>query len=400
MKKLIAVLVVFAIVSGAAFAQFSGNMINSIDLAKGSTNDGDDDIIGGGEQNRWRIEGAGENEEGTFGAWSRLDGVHWSGNIQFESIVWWKPIDQLKVSIGGNSDGIFGKEGYAGWMYFQIVNETNVVEANQAWGCAYSQGLVFRDAFFGGYGGQGLLLEITPMDMVAINLAVPFIDMAGAKTKDIIKYSIAQVDLNLDFGNIAITYVGGDNKLVMGDIMDPDWDGPDVFDASKIYLYFGLGMVENLDLGVSVGYTFPVKDDKITFNSPIAAGVGAKYSFSDEFALKARAVASFAGNIDYDGTKADFPLQLIFEVHPSYNITETVTIFADVGVNFTAETKFDGTKVLDSVMGWHFNPYIGIGSEWGPRFFGGLKVYSTGEKNAKDDTWVNWAVPIGMVISF
>jgi hypothetical protein len=49
----------------------------------------------------------------------------------------------------------------------------------------------------------------------------------------------------------------------------------------------------------------------------------------------------------------------------------------------------------DSAMDWHFNPYLEVGQEWGPKFLAGVKVWS--ELNG-DVT--NWAVPIAIMVSF
>jgi hypothetical protein len=76
---------------------------------------------------RLRIEGSVENDDGTFGAWIRfnamnalsttgdINGKHWEeGQAKIPNIsglAWWKPIDMFKLSIGGNPDGLYGKEG-------------------------------------------------------------------------------------------------------------------------------------------------------------------------------------------------------------------------------------------------------------------------------------------------
>ena len=418
MKKLIAILVVFAMVAGATFAaDLSATYIGSVVLAQGKTGefyDGDEkldnDVTSFGLSNRWRIEGSGESEDGAFGAWIRLDSPWYSDELGFEGLAWWKPLDQFKLTIGGNSDGLFGKEGFAGWMFHQIVADTSVVKGSQAWGCDYSlgagQGLgstVFRNAFYGGFGGQGLLLEIAPIDIMSINLIIPFLSETGKpwsaiKTEDLFKKITAQLDLNLDFGNIALTFVSGTNEF--------DYDEDDGFgvDASRIHLFFGLSSVENLDLGFSLGYALAAKPSEasgvkdVTVNLPLAIGLAAKYTVSDTLFIKTRVVAEFMGNIDNDGEKSDLPMGLIFEVLPGFAINDKATFFADIGVNYMGAAKDVGIE--DAVMGWHFNPYVGIGSEWGPMFFAGINIFSTGAKDGKDNTYVNWEIPISLVVSF
>jgi hypothetical protein len=94
-------------------------------------------------------------------------------------------------------------------------------------------------------------------------------------------------------------------------------------------------------------------------------------------------------------------------VLPFFSINDSVTIFADIGLNIVGQSKYNGNKVADSGFGWHFNPYVQIGNEWGPSFFAGIKLYSS-------PTWggtlatsfptnkaiINWSVPIALNVSF
>jgi len=384
MKKLIAILALVALVSGAAFAQIGANVIGTIVIAQdGYDADEDKDIVvGGGEMNRVRLQGAGENEEGTFGAWIRAEMApgYVDESTWWEGLAWWKPIDQLKLTIGGNSDGIYGKEGVTGWMFYQMVSDTDVVNPNNVWyapGGYYftgfdvddddDWGLQYRHAFFGGFDGQGLMLDIMPMDMLTINIALPFIDMAGAETADIFKSMIAQVDLNLDFGNIAVTYIGDASDATNG----------------MVFAYFNLAAVENLSLDVGLSYIMPGDFEGF----PIFAGLGAKYDVNDAFGLKVRTVAAFGGDEDWgmDG------FRLLFDVLPYYQINDNMKFCASVGIGM-----FSHDALEDNIFGWHVNPYIEIGNEWGPTFYAGLKVWNNGTKDAD----VQWALPIAIGVSF
>jgi hypothetical protein len=66
-------------------------------------------------------------------------------------------------------------------------------------------------------------------------------------------------------------------------------------------------------------------------------------------------------------------------------------------------------------MGWHFNPYLQIGEEWGAKFLAGIKVWSAGKTPASlgepdengiptiipgQDAIIHWAVPIAIIVSF
>jgi hypothetical protein len=385
--------------------------------------------------NRVRIEASGESEDGTFGGWVRVEGGM-VGNV------WWKPSDLLKFMIGGNPDGMFGKEGVTGWGFYQVAYDTGVVIGGNVWGWGpaggpdanmYGQGVRTRHAFFGGFGGEGALLTITPAEIATINIVIPF--MSGGEAADVFKKSIAQVDLNLDFGNIALTYVGG-LGYVKADGYSETWVGKKYFDSngqeqtsttefekkvsgkaevedpSKIFLYFNLASIENLSLDVGVGYTLPYETEgKVKVSSPIAAGLGVKYTM-DAFGVKFRTVAAFAGSMETDvagkKVKSEQGIGLIVDVLPYYVLSDNLTAYASIGVGYQAPGKVDGKvgkdadgKDLPAIIGWHFNPYIQVGAEWGPTFYAGIKVWSDGIERGKDkDKWINWAVPIAMVVSF
>jgi len=367
MKKLIAVLAMVALISGAAFAQIGGNVIGTIYFAKNGINaEGDDAVVGSGEMNRLRVHGGGTSEDGTFGGYVRITTDHWAD--AFFGHAWWKPMDMLKLTIGENPDGWWGKEGVTGWMFQQMISDTGVVNPNNIWYAPNGYygdglgGLQYRDAFFGGtgdVGDRGLFLDITPADMFAINIGLPFIDMDGEEVADIFKSLVLQIDLNLDFGNIALTY--------KGDASD-DTNG-------NIYLYAGLGLMDNFSLDIGFGMTLAGDEEGQPFN----IGLGAKYDVSDEFGLKFRTVASLGGD--------DEVTRFMLDILPYYAINDSMKFFCSIGFGML---MFDG----DSFNGFHINPYLEIGNEWGPTFYVGLKAWKWDE----DD--MSWEIPLAIGISF
>jgi len=431
MKKLIAISVVFALAAGVAFAvDVSGNVIGTVNFLEGNSgkqaNDDANPIGASASMNRIRIEGSGENDDGTFGGWVRFQpdwgfqGPDQGKASQAWGYAWWKPIDVLKLGIGGNPDGFYGKEGVTGWMFYQMVSDTGVVNAGNVWGGGYGP-VIFRNAFYGGFGDAALHLTISPAEIVDINIAVPFWANNGdnlpeGKAAYIFKRTNAQLDFKLDFGNIALTYVGNENKL--GFDMD-EKDPYKMADASPgtIFAYFGLTSIENLGLDVGLGFPLPVTNDDdeditITRNSPIAFGVGVKYVAGD-FGVKARVVASFAGSVKIDADGAPDPLNdpflLTADVLPFYNVSESLRIFFSAGLGMTGATEKNEdwgiAEAGDSVVAWHINPYVEVGNEWGPTFYAGLRIWSDGVKGTdaagkEIAAIVNWAVPIAIGISF
>ena len=428
LKRLIAISVVFALVAGTAFAvDLGAEVIGTIVLLQGDNGE-DSKPTSYGVFDRFRFQGSGENDSGTFGAWIRFNDPWYNNTPTFEGLGWWKPIDQLKLTIGGNSDGFWDKWGVTGWNFYQRVTDTPLSDrGNNPWGggrygfqvgpassIGSGGGLQFGDAFYVGFGGHGLLLDIKPVDVLGINIGVPFISATGqpwlaAEPKSILKKTNAQIDVNLDFGNIALSYAGDVGELTELDDDDGNYKG--LGGGGKLYLYFGLTSIENLGLDVSVGFTLPVSEEnefpvvgkvKTTYLAPIAAGLGVKYGGGD-FGIKARLAASFGGSLktDADGDKPEkVPLQVLFDVLPNYRVSDNLKIFFSLGLGIVGSYQDpDGNKIDDSSQfGFHINPYVWVGEEWGPSFWAGFKLESV--KQGAADAVVTWSVPIAIGVSF
>jgi len=383
MKKLIVLSVVFALVaSTAAFAvDLGGVVIGGVNLFTGESGDGaKEDIVGGAIMKRIRIEGSGEAGEGKFGGYFRLnhedEGEEVLGKLAGNA--WWKPIDQLKIIVGSNGgDGFYGKEGVTGWMFYQAVSDAGtIVNPGNCWGGSYSGGgddnIFFRNAFFGGDGGKNALrLEITPIDILGINVVLPYYTGSNPwggpsnseKAEDIFKNAIAQLDLKLDFGNIALTYVGGE-------------DG-------NIFVYYGGSFG---DISIDFGFHYDMAD-----GAPIGVGAGVKFA-SDAFGLKFRVVATLGGD--------DKMTKLLADVMPFFSLGDNLTAFVSVGLAMVMTED-------DSFIGWHFNPYIQIGEDWGAKFLIGIRVANDAagyRANAAapwaDEKVMKFSVPIALSVSF
>ena len=395
MKKLIAISVVFALVAGVAFAvDVGGTVIGTAQVLQGNT--GKDAVTGdsnpvtsGGGLGRVRLEGSGEAGDGNFGGWIRFDptgGNHIASLVA--GIAWWKPIDQFKLSFGGNPDGIWAKEGVAAWMFNQMASDAGVTNPHSAWewdggptfnGSSYYPlfGLKYRNAFFGGFGDQRVYMTISPAEIADINIGIPFIAESGKETADVFKKTVAQLDLKLDFGNIALTYDGN-----LGYDKDKGYNDP-----ASIYAYFG-GSFGDISIDFGLGYTM-AKDDGETAQ-PIGVGLGVKYS-GEGFGVKFRTVAALAGDDEMTRIRAD--------VLPFFNLSDTLRVFVDIGIGMAMGDGVKAQTGEDSIMGWHFNPYIEVGNEWGPAFYAGIKAWSDGVDTG-DGAITRWEVPIGIIVSF
>jgi len=408
MKKLIAISVVFALVAGAVFAvDVSGTVIGTANVIESSTAKGDK-VKASGTMDRIRLDGAGETDGSDFGGYIRIQYADWDGNFKPDAAyAWWKPVDQFKLIIGQQSDGFWGKEGVTGWGFNQIAQDTSVATNPGIWygwngvqdppfgnddiSSPYAFGSPYmhnRYTFFEGWLAWGAGMEITPTDMVGINIAIPYhsYEYPGDTKGDpknsaayIYKAAIAQFDFKLDFGNIALTYDGGGRAVAS--------DGS----GGAIYLYAGLNVIENL--GIDVGFSYHLTDKDIAdYKHPIGVGIGLKYT-ADSFGVKFRTSAALAGD--------DKNTYINTSVMPYFAISDTLSAFINIGLGMQMG---DGIKAMtggnSSTMGWYFNPYLRAGGEWGPSFYAGVKVESPGLEQKGADNVINWSVPISLVVSF
>jgi hypothetical protein len=418
MKKLIVLSVIFALVAGGLFAvDVTGTVFGHVNAIEGSTQK-DAKVTSSGGMDRVRLDGSGANDDGTFGGYIRFqmnnadvggkvvqknsdpeavakDGADPTKDVEFKgnainnltfvdsANVWWKPIDQLKVIIGNNSDGIWGKEGVTGWGFNQMPNDSSVAINPGIWcgpwwgssvflpdnsgpGAAYYHN---RYTFFEGKTSNALFLEVTPMDMVGINIAIPFFN--GGETSDVFKAGVYQLNVNLDVGNIAITY-DGDNRA-----------GKKAGDGGAIFAYFGGSFG---DLGLDVGFAYHMKGEEDTaIDQPMGIGLGLKYA-TDTFGVKFRTTAVLGGDLKGQIINAS--------VLPYFTISDSLSAFVNAGLCMSLPEEGDSTT------GWYFNPYLRVGEEWGPTFYFGIKVSSTGVEDGNGDKVINWAVPIALMVSF
>jgi len=453
MKKLIAISVVFALVAGAAFAVDVGaTVIGTVNVLQGDTGkdaNGDaDKVRSSGGMNRVRIDGSGEANE-NFGGYFRGDsGGGLTGNA------WWKPVDQVKILIGGNGgDGFIGKEGVTGWGFYQTATDTGVTFGGaNVWGWFGSSkedtlygyqslngtGVTYRKAFFEqGDGQEDFYVFITPMDMLGINIILPFISHKGEEAADVFKQTIAQIDLKLEgIGNIALTYVGGkgvkdpkysDDYALGTDPSDADkeavkkgastikdangqvsyWDGtswvaygapgagkvldPGANDPATIFLYYG-GSFGDLSIDFGFGYKMPNKVEGKSHANPIGIGLGVKYAM-ETLGVKFRSVVSLP-------MEEDERMVVLAEVMPYFVLGDNLTAFVSVGLGMMQPSSLEKKGDVKSVTGWHFNPYLVVGEEWGAKFLAGIKVWSDGFEQADGSKITNWAIPVALSVSF
>jgi opacity protein-like surface antigen len=397
MKKLIAIAVVFVLAVGAAFAaDVSAEVIGMTNILTGDSTK-DSPVNAGqwpGGFKRARVNGSGENDEGTFGAWFRFE-TYGRGAPDLFGYAWWKPIDQIQLTVGTNPDGFNSKDGSAPrWGFYQVGGDVGVPV--EMWR--------FNASFYSGWGDNGAMLTVKPTEDLEIWFAIPFNNYFDNATKFYAKMS-AQASYNLgSMGSVALTYVGdlNDDPLDVSFEDDP-WVLKKAGNGSTLYGYFGLRAIENLDIDFGVAYTLPVKADvdtgaarlqQITAKTPLAVGLGVKFA-AGPLGIKARVQGRFAGSIDTPTTSTKLPTYFTADLMPFFEVTDKVTVHLSTGMDMA---KPDGE---DSTVGWHIEPYVTVkASWWAPNFYAGVRFATDGQLYEENKSTLTWSIPIGIAFAF
>jgi len=166
MKKLFAILVVFVLVAGAAFAQVTALVETRLWVLNGADMD---NMTTGGSIGAAYLQFNGANEAGTLGGTFRFrntDQGSTSGGsgVRFHRVfTWWRPIPQVRVFLGIDNDGLFDTAGLAGWAFHAGDNDYMF---NHHWD-------FWRQVFPGNWDGFGLAISVYPMQGLQLNLVVP-----------------------------------------------------------------------------------------------------------------------------------------------------------------------------------------------------------------------------------
>jgi len=368
MKKLIAISVMLALVTGAVFAQttISGAVETRFTVISGEFNP-DNDPITRAQIAAGYVQLNGRNEAGTIGGLIRVrqadTGFH-------RAFIWWRPIPELRIFLGRDDDGMFSTgNALTDWNFHQ--NGEGFVSVHE-WG-------FWRDVFPGNWDKPGLAISYYGVENLTLNLVIP------AENNTTIE-QMFPFGLHLngeyripDVGNILFSYYGTNNSWK--DIDDP------LNQASfgNMGISFLLTAIPSIraQLGVSTtprlyGPTPPIR-------------IGAAFSWtSGNFGIKARAayIINYAGKYDApEDPNEEFtdPMRncLWFNVMPHYTI-KNVSIRLDIGM----EQNRVNTYGVDAIAFW-VNPYV----VWG-NFRGGVLL-----KGSTNSFWT-YSIPILCAFSF
>jgi hypothetical protein len=317
----------------------------------------------------------------------------------------------LYVQFGKNPDGdSFGAaDGDLGWGFWKSAGGKVAI---QKW--------MYGDAFVGD-NNNGAYVSLTPIEPLKIGFSVPFIDFRNDTAINVYKRTNAGVSYELPIGTAGIYYQGNLNTPSY------DKDGNVVSNASKLGASFLLTAVDNLVIALGVGYSLPVRSDKIgddnlgeiygkkagdttvTISDPVAIGLGVRFR-TGALGIKARVAGKFGGKSEGEGVGAKLyptydkngnkvPLSSNIEkkatefeaiLMPYFDITDKVSAYLNTGMGVTKP------EAGDTTVAWFINPYVSFGGGDWPNFWAGVQIQSDGTKDAA----VKWSVPLGMTFGF
>lgn len=379
MKKLIAFSVIFALVAGAAFAQVSGAVETRLFLADITFGD-DVEAVTRGDIGAAHIQLAGQNTEGTLGGLFRLRNTDIvRGDAWFHRVfVWWRPIQQMRIFLGIDNDGMFDTSSIAGWSFHAGGNDYMF---NHHWDW-------WREVFPGNWDGFGLALSFWPIDGLNLNLAIPVGGLGWPQAtsaqvgtqrnlEDIYPWGLRlQGSYALpDIGLIQFVYNLGDKDTGMGDHFannDNHW--------GRFGLSFLLNSLDGMDILVGGSVVIPDGENDAKIH------VGAAFTYAGEgFGVKLRGAARIWG----DDIFINANVMPVIELNPA-------SVMIDIGISTAV-----GDNAPEDSFGWFATPTLRLPISGG-LFSVGLQLYSNinmgGNINLSGNTDVKLRIP--MLLSF
>jgi len=387
LKKCIVIMVMFALVAGAAFAQatfggqlqaaavlFSGQNINDSDLNMGGSD-------GGNYTNAKFTVLFGDSKAGGRIVYDHLNVGADGSSGRFWGWLQWRPNQYFRMKIGSDEDGDSIISAFA-----QIVDWGFTAEAKNG-SAAYSDyngslAMRYRNVgYFGNVYDPGkfcLGLSVFPVDGLTISLAFPDFGSGKEVTETLAGLSFVTSYKIDEVGTIKFAAEG------KGGLKDGADDGADI---GNLYLAFYSGdLVEGLAFELGGSYNLPHLNTPDTFGN-IQMAFGVDLTMADPFGIKLRTGFAFGGQDGGEAVTSGWSIGIL----PSYKLPK-LTIYFHAGLGI--ETAPDADK---ADYQWFINPYISfpIGSM---RAWLGLQIIS--EPRPDDEFQFGWKIPFGFNIYF
>ena len=399
MKKTLIAVAAAAALTTSAFAEITfGAWLRA--LAAPIAHNGEDAIVAYGNSWGWgartaRLDINGVSEDGkvgfSMGVFNDMDDGLGMGD---RAVIWAKPIDQVKLSIGkfdSPDNGLRGDLCYGSWNWLRPYN----------W-LYDGEGLTFD-----GIWRKGLMAEVDPIEGLHMFAVIPMSKdyaKAGEKNPDV-KYQKAEdayKNIQAGFG-YTIDGIGKIKAQYIGDYTEVTVDGKDeTATTGQVGVAFDLTAVENLYVTVGARFGIADKDYCDAGYLKMAYTAGVSYQVTDQFKVSADGGVKMTQDDSFG--KADDPDDMAFFAGAGidFAVADGVNLAADVRfINTGCGEEGDDNSIsflVGVTKSISSNGYIGVAFQGSTN---GAGLINNGCANAiapageKGDDLV-WAIPVAI----
>ena len=406
-KPLIAVAAAAALTATSAFAEITFGMWTKAVLVP-VANDGEDYKAGltqawGGAARTAGLSVAGVNEEGTAGYTFEIRDQAGEDKINHgdRSVLWVKPIDMVKLSVGYFDDGDNGfrqGSGFGVWDWLRPKNTTDLFFNGD-------------DAIMDKKSGDGFIAEILPVDGLKVMANIPFLKTGTyiQDAYDIYKKTQIGAAYTIDgTGTLKVLWTGVSEESKIAD-KKYDYTG-------KIGVAFNLTAVENLNLAIGAKFDIVDEDYKVddsdfskkSFGEWGGAKNKAYFALNAGYQVSDAMKFSLAGGVKLF-KESGFDPRWGIGAGVDYVVMDGLTLNTDV--RYISETKYskDGKKLdgkddavsfLVGVSKGFSNGSLGVGFEGITNGIGFSEIPAGKDDKGKAHDGFMWCVPVVLTFSF
>ena len=406
-KTLIAVAAAAALTATSAFAEITFGMWTKAVLVP-VANDGEDYKAGltqawGGAARTAGLSVAGVNEEGTAGYTFEIRDQAGEDKINHgdRSVLWVKPIDMVKLSVGYFDDGDNGfrqGSGFGVWDWLRPKNTTDLFFHGD-------------DAIMDKKSGDGFIAEVTPIEGLKVMANIPFLENGTyiQDAYDIYKKTQIGAAYTIDgTGTLKVLWTGVSEETKKAG-KKSDYTG-------KIGVAFNLTAVENLNLAIGAKFDIVDEDYKVddidfskkSFGEWGGAKNKAYFALNAGYQVSDAMKFSLAGGVKLF-KESGFDPRWGIGAGVDYVVMDGLTLNTDV--RYISETKYskDGKKLdgkddavsfLVGVSKGFSNGSLGVGFEGITNGIGFSEIPAGKDDKGKAHDGFMWCVPVVLTFSF
>ena len=406
-KTLIAVAAAAALTATSAFAEITFGMWTKAVLVP-VANDGEDYKAGltqawGGAARTAGLSVAGVNEEETAGYTFEIRDQAGEDKINHgdRSVLWVKPIDMVKLSVGYFDDGDNGfrqGSGFGAWDWLRPSITTDLFFDGDA-------------AIMDKKSGDGFIAEVTPIEGLKVMANIPFLENGTyiQDAYDIYKKTQIGAAYTIDgTGTLKVLWTGVSEETKKAG-KKSDYTG-------KIGVAFNLTAVENLNLAIGAKFDIVDEDYKVDDSNFSTKSFGEWGGAKNKayFALNAGYQVSDAMKVSLAGgvklfKNSGFDPKWGIGAGVDYVVMDGLTLNTDV--RYISETKYskngikvdgkdDAVSFLLGVSKGFSNGSLGVGFEGITNGAGFSSIAAGKDDKGKVHDGFMWCVPVVLTFSF